>query len=145
VLTGDPSRIAYAFNLVKSYGGAKNIFISGVYEKASLKDVWPQEENSGNANVFLGKQAKNTSENAQEINEWIKRNNISEILLITSDYHMPRSMMELKCRNNLLQVYPYGVKSEFNRSFVWRCIKELHKMAYAFVKNLIGTKFCPCN
>jgi uncharacterized SAM-binding protein YcdF (DUF218 family) len=134
VLTGDSRRIAHAFNLVKS-SGAKNIFISGVHEKALLKDIQPQEENSGSIKVFLGKQAKNTNENAREIDEWVKQNNISEVLLITSDYHMPRSIMELKYRNNSLQVHQYGVKSKFNRNFVWLCIKELHKMAYAFIRN----------
>ncbi|MDR0580537.1 MAG: YdcF family protein [Holosporaceae bacterium] len=140
VLTGDSRRITHAFNLVKS-SGAKNIFISGVYEKTLIKDIWPREENSGNSKVFLGKQAKNTSENAQEINEWVKRNNVSEILLITSDYHIPRSMMELKYCNNSLQVHPYGVKSEFDRGFIWRCVKELHKIAYAFIKNFIKLNF----
>ncbi|MDR2724330.1 MAG: YdcF family protein [Holosporaceae bacterium] len=133
VLTGGPNRIARAIQLLKSHE-PKNIFISGVYEKTILRDILPEGSKEG-VNFFLGKQARNTRENALEINEWVIHNNILEILLITSDYHIPRSIMELKAINSSLQIHSCGVKSRFCLGFVWRCIKELHKIMYVYIRN----------
>jgi uncharacterized SAM-binding protein YcdF (DUF218 family) len=87
--------------------------------------------------IVLGRQAKNTKENALEIDEWVRGNGISEILLITSDYHVTRSVLELKHVNNTLKVHSLGVKSDRNFKFIWQCIKEFHKIVYVCVRNLI--------
>ena len=135
VLTGGPNRITRAFQLIESCR-PKNIFISGVYQKTMLSDISPTGKNQ-NIKIFLGKQATNTQENALEINEWVKRYNIAEILLITSDYHIPRSAMELRNINSSLQIHPYGVKSSISFGFMRLCIKELHKIIYIYIRNFV--------
>jgi uncharacterized SAM-binding protein YcdF (DUF218 family) len=114
----------------------KNIFISGVYEKTTLGDIL-QNRNMKNVKIILGRQAKNTKENAQEIDKWVVKNNISEILLITSDYHITRSILELKHVNDSLRIYPYEVKSELNFKLIWWCIKEFHKIVYVCIRNFV--------
>ena len=47
--------------------------------------------------VELGFEAKDTRGNAVETAEWIKSRKARTILLVTSNYHMPRSLFEL-CR-----------------------------------------------
>jgi uncharacterized SAM-binding protein YcdF (DUF218 family) len=135
VLTGGRDRISYAFSLIESYK-PKNIFISGVYEKTTLQDILPQKPIE-NVRIILGKQAKNTEENAKEIDEWVRQNSISEILLITSDYHMMRSIMELRRINNELKIYPCSVNSIFNMRFYLQCFKEFYKIVYIYCKNLL--------
>jgi uncharacterized SAM-binding protein YcdF (DUF218 family) len=128
---------------MKSYK-PKNIFISGVYKKTTLRDILP----SGyveNIHIILGKQAKNTRENALEINKWAKQNQISEILLITSDYHIPRSVIELKFASDSLKIYPYAVKSGVTFKFIEKCVKELHKIMYVYVRSFaekVGISSC---
>jgi uncharacterized SAM-binding protein YcdF (DUF218 family) len=135
VLTGDSKRITHAFHSVEAYK-PKNIFISGVYEKTTLKDI-SQNRHLKNVGIILGKQAKNTKENALEIDKWAMENNISEILLITSDYHITRSILELKHVNGGLKIYPHEVKSDINLKFVWQCIKEFHKIVYVCIRNFV--------
>ncbi|MDR2107351.1 MAG: YdcF family protein [Holosporaceae bacterium] len=132
VLTGGRSRVFHALRSAEKCN-PKNIFISGVHAKTTLKDILPEGEMK-NVRIILGKKAKNTRENALEINEWSEKNNISEILLITSDYHMPRSISELKRVNGRLKILPYPVKSEPNLKFMWHCIKEFHKIILACVR-----------
>ncbi|MDR0968475.1 MAG: YdcF family protein [Holosporaceae bacterium] len=136
VLTGGRNRIASAFHFAEIYK-SKNVFISGVYEKTTLRDLAPPKSAS-EVKVVLGKQAKNTEENAREISEWAKQNGISEYLLVTSDYHIPRSEIALKNVDDSLKIYPYAVKSQFSFDFIRRCIKEFHGTAYGCVKFLFG-------
>jgi uncharacterized SAM-binding protein YcdF (DUF218 family) len=137
VLTGGRDRIACAFSLAESCK-PKNIFISGVYKGTMLHDILP-EKPIRDVNIILGKQAKNTEQNAKEIDEWVKENDISEILLITSDYHMMRSMAELRRVNDRLKIYPCAVNSSVNFVFFLICVKEFHKMIYIQCRNLLGT------
>jgi uncharacterized SAM-binding protein YcdF (DUF218 family) len=136
VLTGGHNRISYAIGSANVYK-PKNIFISGVYEKTTFKDIMQNRSTNG-ARVILGRKAQNTQENATEINDWIKQNNISEILLITSDYHLPRSIAELRHVNSDLKIFPCAVKSEFNLRFIGRCLKEFHKVTYVYIRNFLS-------
>jgi len=136
VLTGGRNRMEAAFSLSKIYR-PKNMFISGVSKKATLEDIkfLAAEPISPEINVILGKKATNTRENALEVDNWVKQNNISRILLVTSDYHMKRSIQELKDVNPQLTVVPCPIKSDFDWRFVWICIKEAHKLTYVLVRN----------
>ncbi|MDR3187038.1 MAG: YdcF family protein [Holosporaceae bacterium] len=136
VLTGGRNRIAHALRSVGS-NRQSNIFISGVYEKTSFRDIFGDARVDG-ARIILGKEAKNTEENAAEIISWVKSNGIDEILLVTSDYHMYRSIMELKHVACELKIYPCAVKSKFDFNFLLNCIKEFHKVAYVLLKTLFG-------
>ncbi|MDR1375412.1 MAG: YdcF family protein [Holosporaceae bacterium] len=136
VLTGGRNRITHALHSVGD-GEQSNIFISGVYEKTSLQDIFGDMKIDG-ARIILGREAKNTEGNATEIISWVKTNGIGEILLITSDYHMYRSIIELKHVGGKLRICPCAVKSKFNFNFLRNCIKEFHKVAYVHLKILWG-------
>jgi uncharacterized SAM-binding protein YcdF (DUF218 family) len=140
VLTGDKNRIPYALQYIYIHK-PKNIFISGVYEKVKLEDILGSHEmpNYG-GNFILGRHAKNTVENAFEIMDWTMKNNIKEILLITSDYHMRRSVLEIKNVYQELLVIPYASKSEFDIGFMVNCFKEFHKIIYASIRNFCSIK-----
>ena len=47
-----------------------------------------------NVVFFLVKKPKNTVENAYEVEKWLNKNSeINSIILVSSYYHLPRSMM----------------------------------------------------
>ncbi|GHU16566.1 hypothetical protein FACS189472_01900 [Alphaproteobacteria bacterium] len=135
--TGGRNRITYATQFIKNSQShlTKNIFISGVYPETTIKDILMGKTVDDNINFILGKHAKNTQENAREINEWIKNNSIKEILIITSDYHMPRSVLELKHLNPEVKILTHAMKTRFNFRFILNCFKEFHKIAYASLKH----------
>lgn len=95
VLTGGRNRISEGIKLLND-NLADKLFISGVPENISIRQI---EKQAGIAaedetKIELGRKAKNTIENAIETEEWIKKNDIKSIRLVTSSYHIPRSLQE---------------------------------------------------
>lgn len=127
VLTGGKNRIDCAFALALRYH-IRNIFISGVNEKTSLEDIL--KNRNFDANITLGKRALNTIENALEILEWANEARVKKIFLVTSDYHIPRSLLALQkvCKGSL-QITPIAVPSS-NYNFIRNCFKEFIKIIF---------------
>jgi uncharacterized SAM-binding protein YcdF (DUF218 family) len=46
--------------------------------------------------VTLGKAAATTEGNGSEIADWARRNNVERIIVVTSEYHMDRALLELQ-------------------------------------------------
>jgi uncharacterized SAM-binding protein YcdF (DUF218 family) len=111
-LTGRCDKIAHAFSLAESQNPKKDCssaeFIKNnsvrCFDNKTIQDVC----------IILGKQAKNSERNAKEINEWVKKNNIPEILLVASDYRMVRSIAELGRNDDRLNTYLSLVSSPAN-------------------------------
>lgn len=146
ILTGGRYRIRHIFNTVRDSENfkPKNIFISGVHSKTSLKDIFVANMDLKNdqwlekikqCNFILGKNAHNTIENAEEIDEWVRDNSIKKVVLVTSDYHMRRSMMILKYKNRDLEVIPCAVRSFHKRSLTY--LEESLKIIYTWIKLLL--------
>lgn len=101
VLTGSAGRLEYGIDLFLA-GRAKALFISGAGKEVSYHDVVqrtpPKERDSirqaTGKHIMLGNQAENTIGNAQETSAWLRQKNHASILLVTANYHMPRSISE---------------------------------------------------
>ena len=112
VLTGDKFRILEGLKILNSEIGYK-LLISGVNKEISIEEIkkeFPKYNQLFNCCVELESISTNTFENVREIFFWKKNNNIKNILLITSDYHLPRVELEV---NRLLldkETFYYGVK-----------------------------------
>lgn len=112
VLTGDKFRILEGLKILNSEIGYK-LLISGVNKEISIEEIkkeFPKFNQLFNCCVELESISTNTFENIREIFFWKKNNNIKNILLITSDYHLPRVALEV---NRLLldkETFYYGVK-----------------------------------
>jgi len=114
VLTGDRFRISEGLKILNSKIGHK-LLISGVNREISIEEI--KKEYQKYNQIFkccieLESISKKKFENIREIFYWKKKNNIKNILLITSDYHLPRVELEV---NRLLlnnETYYYGVKYE---------------------------------
>ena len=53
--------------------------------------------------------SKDTYSNASETYKWTKKNDINNIILITSNYHMPRAILEFKNRMPNQQIFTYPI------------------------------------
>lgn len=120
VLTGGSKRISEAVELLNR-NQADLLFISGVGGGANvtstliLSGTLPDNIYKFYDNIQLGYEAETTKENASEVANWIKRRHINSILLVTSNYHLPRSLLELKSKISDVSisshcVFPYNVK-----------------------------------
>lgn len=98
VLTGAKGRIDSGLELLHQHH-AKKLLISGVGQKADLHDLsqylerFPKSEmNKLKSSITLGHFSTTTEENAIESQDWIKKNKFKKIFLVTSNYHIPRSL-----------------------------------------------------
>jgi len=97
VLTGGAGRLEYGLSLLAE-NKAQRLFISGVGADVKIDDILKFAPKNTDkkfvAKIFLGHSAENTIGNAQETAQWIKSHKYTRILLVTSDYHIPRATLE---------------------------------------------------
>lgn len=136
VLTGGKNRIKSALDSVKKFH-AKNVLISGVYKGTKLEDILGDTENMGDVSVVLGYKAMNTEGNAKEIREVAEDLGMKEIILVTSDYHMFRSLHEVRKYNKNLKIYPMKVQSDFNFKFILLCFKEFYRSLGILIRDSV--------
>lgn len=138
VLTGGRNRIAEAIKILNE-DMAEHLFISGVEKHTSMPDIARslQTEILSPEKIELGYNASNTIENAREIKEWIEKNNIKSIRLITSNYHTPRSLAELKAYNLPITIIATPVYSEKVARHWWNSWGTFKLIAGEYNKYLV--------
>lgn len=102
VLTGAKGRIDAGIQLLWEKN-SEHLFVSGVGKNAVLNDLskyldsfTSDQVKSMKNSITLGHDANSTEENALETSQWIKKNNYKSLILVTSNYHMPRSLYLFK-------------------------------------------------
>ncbi|MDD4556882.1 MAG: YdcF family protein [Alphaproteobacteria bacterium] len=137
VLTGGKYRLHEAMTLLNE-NLAENLFISGVDKKISLQKII----NINNVpeidfeKIAIGNEATNTVENAIEVDNWIKKNNIKSIRLVTSNYHIFRSLEEIKARNKNISIILHPVYSDSISRKWWKDWKSFYFIASEYNKFL---------
>jgi len=121
VLTGGSNRIKQTLNLfLLNHNENHNLLISGAgtgfSKKTILKLIKKTPENLKilNCCITVENQSTDTYSNAIESYKWIKKNNFKSITLITSDYHMPRALMEFKQKLNDIRITPLSLNNELS-------------------------------
>ena len=78
-------------------GYADKMFISGVFMPSEIEMKFKIEKTKKDlleCCISFGEEAKNTIENAGEADQWLRKNpEITKVILITSYYHLPRSIL----------------------------------------------------
>ncbi len=136
VLTGGRNRISEAVKLLNQ-GLADKLFISGVEKNTSLHDISESQDITlPEQKIALEKKSTNTIENAIETQAWLRQNNISSIRLVTSNYHLPRSMQEFQYQNSHLNIVPHPVFSEHVAKEWWTKTRSFCLIASEYNKFL---------
>ena len=97
VLTGGDFRIPEGARLLRE-GRAGRLLISGVNEKTTRDDLIKSsglDPETFNCCVDLGYSAQDTIGNAEEARTWATDRKVRRLIVVTSTYHMPRSLAEL--------------------------------------------------
>ena len=131
VLTGDQYRIAKGIALLKNYPD-KRLLISGVNKNINTIDImkeFPNNKNFFQCCIDIGKDAKNTFENIIETFEWMKSNEFNSIIIVTSDYHVPRVKLEINRFIDNQQIFYEAVKTGEGES-----ILRLKKITLEYIK-----------
>lgn len=113
VLTGGAKRIEAAVGLLDE-GRVERLLISGVNIQVSVSDlenIVGIDADKLNCCIDIGRAAKNTQGNAIETANWVRANGYEHVVVITADYHMPRSMVILRHAMPDITLLPYSVEA----------------------------------
>jgi uncharacterized SAM-binding protein YcdF (DUF218 family) len=113
-LTGGAERIADAIDLLAQGRGGR-LLITGVNEKTTREELARQRPDLRtyfSCCVDLDYRALNTIGNAEQTRLWAEQNGFSSLLVVTSTYHMPRSLAEIGHVLPHVRLIPHAVVPE---------------------------------
>ncbi|RWB68261.1 MAG: YdcF family protein [Mesorhizobium sp.] len=111
VLTGGQSRLDAAMDLLAS-GKGERLLISGVHPSATKRQL--QAAMGGDKRLFsccvdIDRAALDTIGNAEESAKWVENHAYGSIIIVTNNYHMPRSLLEMGRLLHGARLEPYPV------------------------------------
>jgi uncharacterized SAM-binding protein YcdF (DUF218 family) len=121
VLTGGSSRVSDAVDLLAG-GYGKRLLISGVHPTNDVSDITrsvPESKSMINCCVDLDYSAVNTRSNAAQTRRWVHQRGFRSLIVVTSNYHMPRAVVELSHAMPDIDLIPYAVVGEKWRDEPW--------------------------
>ena len=119
-LTGGASRIADAIELLAS-GRGKRLLISGAYRATNSKEISrlnPEFERWVRCCVDFDR-SLNTLGNAIETKRWAERRGFRSLIVVTSNYHMPRALAEIAHQLPEVTLVPFPVVTDRQRAERW--------------------------
>jgi len=125
-LTGAGDRLTPAVTLLEN-GGGKRLLITGVNRltsKAYLKKLLHGGD-AFDCCTDLGFAATDTRGNAVEAANWARAHNYGSLIIVTDDYHMPRSLVEFGMQMPSVRLVPYAV-SDVPKTLSWQSAKRLN-------------------
>lgn len=121
VLTGGSSRVSDAMELLAG-GYGKRLLISGVHPTNAASDIsrsLTDNQSLLTCCVDLDRSAVNTRSNAAETRRWAHEQGFRSLIVVTSNYHMPRAIVELSHAMPDIHLIPFAVVGEKWRDEPW--------------------------
>jgi uncharacterized SAM-binding protein YcdF (DUF218 family) len=121
VLTGGSSRVSDAMELLAA-GYGKRLLISGVHPTSGASDIsrsLPDNQSLLSCCVDLDRSAVNTRSNAAQTRRWAHERGFKSLIVVTSNYHMPRAIVELSHAMPDIALIPFAVVGEKWRDEPW--------------------------
>ena len=111
VLTGGEGRVQEGARLLKQ-GKGRALYISGTHPTVKKRELFQSVKLSKELRyccVTLDAVAANTRGNARETAHWLRDRQADRIILVTTDYHMPRSLLEFEVALPRTEIIPRPV------------------------------------
>lgn len=124
-LTGEGGRLIPAMNLLED-GLGQRLLISGVNpvtSKSSLRNLLHGGK-LFDCCVDLGFSALDTRGNAEETARWARDHHYKSLIIVTVDYHMPRSLVEFGSVMPGVKLIPYPVADAIDAPN-WQTVRRL--------------------
>jgi uncharacterized SAM-binding protein YcdF (DUF218 family) len=146
ILTGGSNRIKEGLKIIKNVDkftkANLKILISGTgkgFTKTSLKKMLTSNFNLKllECCIELESISKDTYSNASETYKWVQRNNINKFILITSNYHMPRAILEFKNKMPNLEIHTYPITPKNHDITNWLNSSETFSLIFIEYSKLL--------
>jgi uncharacterized SAM-binding protein YcdF (DUF218 family) len=121
VLTGGTDRLKPAIELLKN-GSGKKLLISGVNADTTKKQLigaYNVAPELSECCIDLDQIAVNTVGNAKQTAKWLRENGFKSVILVTSNYHMPRAAKELHRLAGTVKITPFPLVNSDLRHWRW--------------------------
>jgi uncharacterized SAM-binding protein YcdF (DUF218 family) len=137
---GSLERLETGVRLLQDARG-RRLLISGVNRDvtdAELYALLGVDDGLAQCCIDLGRAAEDTLGNASETAAWANRNGFTKLILVTDDYHMPRSLAELRLALPDAEIYPYPVRTRWTDPKLWRGdVRAAGRLGGEYVKYLM--------
>ncbi|HUJ47067.1 MAG TPA: YdcF family protein [Rhizomicrobium sp.] len=142
VLTGGDDRLEAAAKLLEQKR-AKRLLVTGVHQEITKPEI---KEIAHGGKRFdccadLDFAAEDTRGNAAEAASWIKAHRFKSLILVTANYHMPRSLAEFSANMPGVKIIPYPVEPEGVDFAGWwhhpRTARMLHAEYVKYLASLV--------
>ena len=154
VLTGGEGRLDTGLNLFAAKRGLY-LFITSVYEKISEDDIrnrWKGATPLPICCIYLDREADTTAQNALMARQWIHNfeqsadgEAITSIRLVTSNYHMPRALIDFKRILPDVTLYPHPIVSpnarRRDKTYWMLLLQEYHKYLFRIAQQKLPPKW----
>ena len=121
VLTGGSSRVSDAMELLAA-GYGRRLLISGVHPTSTANDIsrtLPENQSFMTCCVDLDRTALSTRGNAAEARRWAEGRRFKSLIVVTSNYHMPRALAEIAHQLPDVALVPFAVVTDRQRADPW--------------------------
>ncbi|NNE56977.1 MAG: YdcF family protein [Hellea sp.] len=131
-------RLSAAGQLLKD-GHGERLLVSGVNEALTESELFKLlmiSPEKGACCVDIDYRAQDTIGNARETHYWLKSMGYEHIILVTSDYHMPRARIEIGALSGRVWITPYPVSQDKHVSW-WKNPDQRDRMVREYGKLLL--------
>ena len=121
VVTGGEDRINVALGLLRQ-GAGQRLLISGVNprtSKGAIREHTGEDRRLFECCVDIGREAHDTIGNAEEARDWAAQRRYRSLIVVTSGYHMPRTLTEFARAMPNVRLVAHPVLSRNVRDHVW--------------------------
>ncbi len=141
VLTGAAARIPDAIHLLANARGQR-LLITGVYRNTRAREIarlTPLYSGFFSCCIDLDRDALNTYGNAIQARRWAHEHKFKSLIVVTSNWHIPRAMVEMSHQLPDMTLIPYPVISErLKQSPWWRDPESARFLLAEYVKYLFA-------
>jgi uncharacterized SAM-binding protein YcdF (DUF218 family) len=138
---GSLERLSTGVQLLREHKGER-LLISGVNrvvtDEELLGEALHVEPQLAHCCIDLGRSAEDTLGNASETAAWAREHHYRRLILVTDDYHMPRSYAELSLAMPEAEIHRYPVRTRWTDPKLWRSdIGAALRLGSEYVKYLV--------
>lgn len=137
---GSLERLSTGVRLLEDHKGQR-LLISGVNTIVTDGELFAALEvdpELARCCIDLGRTAQDTIGNAAEAAAWAREHRYTSLILVTDDYHMPRSQAELALALPGVAIHPYPVRTRWTDPALWRSdLGAATRLGGEYVKYLI--------
>ncbi|MFC6197531.1 YdcF family protein [Ponticaulis profundi] len=133
---GSGRRIEAAIRLLEA-GAGERLLVSGVHKSVSTTALI--ETGGGNEDLYaccidIGRIASSTESNAVETARWVEEHGYKHLILVTSDYHMPRARLWFRRYVPDVEITPYPMQSRIEPRTWWKSWTSFRGLATEWTK-----------